>query len=111
MTKSLFDWIKKSEWMHSDSCEFLRFTARTPQYLVFERITLNVAASHGIPYREMLKAKSDSNPMYAPFCISLILIDRTFRNIFNIPEHERISLIGYQDYKIIEDFKRYKQFG
>jgi hypothetical protein len=109
MTKSQYESIRKSEWMYSGSCDFMNFNAQMKYYLVFERIILNVAASNGIDYRLMLHAKTDS-PAYVPKCIAFILIDRTFRVIFNMSEDERISLLGVSNYKIIEEYKRYKRF-
>jgi len=109
MTKSQFDLIRTNEWMRDDSCDFMNFKESTPNYLVIERIVTNVAASFGIDYRSMLHA-NESSPMYVPLCISFLLIDRIFKNIFNLNEDERISLIGIQCRRIIEDYRRYRSF-
>lgn len=108
MTKSQYDLIKKSNWItDSDSYSFFNFTQATPQYFIFESVILNVAANFEISYRDMRNSRP-SSPMYVPNAICIIVIDRIFKHIYNMEQDERKSLLGFGDYKIVEDFHRFR---
>jgi hypothetical protein len=109
MTKSQYDLIRKSDWLISDTYDFMHINNSMKNHMVFEHIIINVAAAYNIDYRSMLHSE-ESNPMYVPKCICYILIDRIFNQVFNYKKEERISLLGYANYKIIEQYNRYKAF-
>jgi len=104
LTSRLFLLIQDHDFMQKGGCDFMQLQNCKKPYEVLERILLNVSAKNCISWVELLHTKQTETERFAELCVAIILIDKYLKEVFEMNEEDRNTLIGFQYSQIIDEY-------
>jgi hypothetical protein len=96
--------INQTSWLDPNALDCFGFNPETPVHTIFELIFHNVCNDFKTPWRRVLRAERNKLNLYAARVTCYLLIDKALRKYKKLKNHEIVTLIGENNYDIINQY-------